>query len=356
MTGSEVKIDVEKLDVLARGAELYSSGVNASALRAMRDWTVETLTLHPAGMLPVEACKDGNNYAVVSIVGSAAALAEDLPDGREISHAAEAFERVAARRIDGVVALNMAGENALLAVKAAAVLGVPVIDGDGCGRVFPLLEQTVFALHGIPAGPFALAMPGAETITVDVAHHRTEAYARACVAAAGGWGIFFGYALSGRQLKESAVPGTMGGLLELGGGAVPHALGRRPRRICRGAVTALEYSRAAQRPTPEGITIPSDAVSILLRENGGRSRLFRLEARNEIFFALAEGTPVAAPPDQLLLIDEDGRAVDIERLVVGLRVDFVVIEAPPAWHTDSGRALASLGSPVILQNPGRTHA
>ncbi|GAA5230066.1 DUF917 family protein [Arthrobacter cryoconiti] len=351
-----VPIGVRELEILTLSAGVYSSGINFSALRAMHDWTVETLSKRPAQMQDVNSCTDEYTYAVVSIVGSSAALAEYLPDGGEIERASKAFERVVGRKIRGIVALNLSGENALLAVQAAAVLDVPVVDGDGCGRVFPLLEQTLFTLGGITAGPFVLAMPGEETITVDVAHERTEAFARFCVAAAGGWGIFFGYAMTGQQLKATTVSGSMSGLLELSGDRLPTRSRSKPRTICRGTISALEYPGHMSPHALDGIAFPSDAVSILLREEGGRSRLIRLEAHNDIFFALADGIPIATTPDQLLLVDENYRVVDIDRLVLGLRVEFVVIDAPPAWHTETGRSLAGLGSPLILQTPERSRA
>ncbi|MFL9684982.1 hypothetical protein [Streptomyces sp. KL110A] len=84
---------------------------------------------------------------------------------------------------------------------------------------------------------------------------------------------------------------------------------------------------------------------MLVEEDEGLRRRFRLEAHNEILLVLADGAPAASLPDQILMLSRtDRRVLDVERAVPGTAVEVVVIEAPAAWYTPEGRALARTGS------------
>ncbi|MFD4373888.1 DUF917 domain-containing protein [Streptomyces sp. NPDC058486] len=367
-------LTADDLEDLAVGARVLAAGTEESAYRVALDWAAAELAAHgPVPLLPVDRLPGTGLCVAVTLAGASAALAEQLPTGEEPVRAVRAVERVAGRAAEAVVPLNAAAENALIALATAARCGLPLVDGDGCGRVLPLLEQTLFTLAGVAPAPLALATPSGDVVAVESARGRVEDLVRPLVLASGGWAVAAAYPMDGARLASCLVPGTVSRAVAAGA-----ATGRtrfapwRPRSLCRGRIVAVEQSAGAyenyENPAagpvpllpggvpgsvsgslsgglPDSVPLPSRPTSVLVEEDEGLRRRFRLEAHNEILLVLADGAPAASLPDQILMLSAtDRRVLDVERAMPGTAVEVVVIEAPAAWYTPEGRALARTGS------------
>ncbi|GHF98786.1 DUF917 domain-containing protein [Streptomyces hydrogenans] len=371
-------LTVDDLEDLAVGARVLAAGTEESAYHVALDWAAAELAAHgPVPLLPVDRLPGTGLCVAVTLAGASAALAEQLPTGEEPVRAVRAVERVAGRAAEAVVPLNAAAENALIALATAARCGLPLVDGDGCGRVLPLLEQTLFTLAGVAPAPLALATPSGDVVAVESARGRVEDLVRPLVLASGGWAVAAAYPMDGARLASCLVPGTVSRAVAAGA-----ATGRarfapwRPRSLCRGRIVAVEQSAGAYENhengaagpltglpggpaggtaaavphgtlggVPDRVPLPSRPTSVLVEEDEGLRRRFRLEAHNEILLVLADGAPAASLPDQILMLSRtDRRVLDVERAVPGTAVEVVVIEAPAAWYTPEGRALARTGS------------
>ncbi|MFE7514031.1 DUF917 domain-containing protein [Streptomyces sp. NPDC057540] len=351
-------LGVGDLEHLAVGARVLAAGTEESAYRVALDWAAAELTAHgPVRLLSADRLPGTGLCVAVTLAGASAALSEQLPSGEEPVRAVRAVERVVGRAAEAVVPLNAAAENALIALVTAARCGLPLVDGDGCGRVLPLLEQTLFTLAGVAPTPLALATPSGDVVAVESPRGRVEDLVRPLVFASGGWAVAAAYPMDGDRLASCLVPGTVSRALAAGA-----ATGRtrfapwRPRTLCRGRITAVEQSAGAYEhfespaagampPAPHGISLPSRPTSVLVEEDEGLRRRFRLEAHNEILLALADGAPTASLPDQILMLSAGDRTVlDVERALPGTAVEVVVIAAAEAWYTPEGRALARTGS------------
>ncbi|GAA3467313.1 DUF917 domain-containing protein [Nonomuraea roseola] len=330
----------EELPVLAAGSRLFATGAAESSFQLAVDWAGAVLDtpveLAGAGDLP-----PGTLCVAVSLVGSTTALGEQLPEGQEPARAVRALERRLGRRAGAVVALNLAAENALLPLIAAASLGLPLVDGDGTGRVFPLVEQTTYTLGGVSSTPLALAGPSGELVLLETAPDRVEETLRPVVLSFGGWGLAACYPMEAAELARVLVPGTVSLLLEAGRPGAPRSVAAPygVRRLCEGRIVAVEGSSGHGAD----VTLPSAPSSIVVEESEGLGRLVRLEAHNEIVLALADGAAVAMAPDQICMISSaDGVVVDVDKASPGMRVEVLVLRAAPAWHTEQGRALGGL--------------
>ncbi|MEE4493052.1 DUF917 domain-containing protein [Streptomyces sp. BE230] len=346
MTGGQDRmIGPGELEQLAVGARVLAAGTEESAYQVALDWAAAELAAHgPVRLLTADRVDPAGLCVAVTLAGASAALAESLPTGFEPVRAVRAVERVTGRTAHAVVPLNTAAENALIALATAARCGLPLVDGDGCGRVLPLLEQTLFTLAGVRAAPLALATPGGDVITVESDRSSVEEVVRPLVMAAGGWAVVAGYPMDGAALAACLVPGTVSRAIEVGSLEGPARYAAwRPRRLCRGRIAALEPSPGLYGPqgAAGAVSLPSRPTSVLVDEDAGLRRRFRLEAHNEVLLVLADGAVVASAPDHILLVTgTDGRVLDVERALPGLAVEVVVIEAAPAWHTPAGRVLA----------------
>lgn len=323
----------------AEGSRLFATGAAESSFGLVRDWAAAVIG---AGVpvVAAEALPAGTLCVAITLVGSTTALGEQLPAGDEPVRAVQALERRLGGRAGAVVALNLAAENAMLPLIAAALLGVPLVDGDGSGRVFPLVEQTTYTLGGVSAAPLALAGGGGELVLVERAPV-VEALVRPVVLAAGGWAVAACYPMTAGELAGVIVPGTVSRLLEAGapGAARSVAAPYGVRTLCRGVIAAVEGSSGHGAD----LELPSLPSSIVVHESAGLRRLVRLEAHNEIVLALADGAAVATAPDQICLISvADGVVVDVDKAEPGMEVDVMVVRAAPVWHTERGLELGGV--------------
>ncbi|MEV4176893.1 DUF917 domain-containing protein [Nonomuraea sp. NPDC049709] len=330
-------IDRDGLGRFSEGSRLFATGAADSSYNLALDWARSVVgrgvELVAAGELaPDTLC------VAISLVGSTTALGEQLPAGDEPERAVRALERRLGERAGAVVALNLAAENALVPLIGAAALGVPLVDGDGTGRVFPLVEQTTYALGGMSPVPLALAGGSGELVLLETGAGRVEELLRPVVLSVGGWAVAACYPMAAGDLARVLVPGTVSLLMRAGEPGVPRSAAAPygVRTLCRGRILAVEGS------TGHGsdLALPSLPSSIVLRESEGLRRLVRLEAHNEIVLALADGAVVATVPDQICMISTaDGMVVDVDKAEPGLELDIMVVRAAPVWHTDRGLAL-----------------
>ncbi|MEV0577338.1 DUF917 domain-containing protein [Streptomyces sp. NPDC050392] len=340
-------LGLQALESLADGSRILASGIEESAFHVALDWArAEIAARGPVPLLAPDALDGVGLCVTVTFMGSSVALAEQLPTGEEPLAAVRALERLLGRRAEAVVGLNTAAENALLSVVTAAVCGLPLVDGDGCGRVLPLLEQTVFTLGGVSAAPLAVGTAAGDVVAVESPRQRVEELLRPMILAAGGWAVVAGYPMDGATLARHMVPGTVSRATAAGALTGPgrHAPWQ-PRTLCRGTITALEHAGPVPRTAAPGV-LPSRPTSVVVTEDEGLRRRFRLEAHNEVLLALADGAVAAAAPDQILMLTGDGRVLDVDRAAPGARVDVVVLRAAPAWQSPQGRALARSGGPT----------
>ncbi|MEU7003383.1 DUF917 domain-containing protein [Nonomuraea sp. NPDC046570] len=333
-------IDETSLGRFAAGSRLFATGAAEASFELAVDWARSVI----GGGVPVvqaDELEPRTLCVAITLVGSSTALGEQLPAGDEPARAVRALERRLGARAGAVVALNLAAENALLPVIAAASLGLPLVDADGTGRVFPLVEQTTYTLGGISSTPLALVGPSGELVLLETAPDRVEELVRPVVLSFGGWGMAACYPTSAERLAESCVPGTVRRLLEAGAPGAPRALAAPYglRTLCVGRIAGVEGS------TGHGadLALPSLPSSIVVEEYGGLERLVRLEAHNEVVLALADGAPVAMAPDQICMISTTtGVVVDVDKAEPGMDVEILVLNAAPAWHTARGRLLGGL--------------
>ena len=70
-------------------------------------------------------------------VGAPTVSLELLPSVDEASKVLDRYEKLVGRPITAVASFEIGGGNSLMPLMAAAVRGLPVVDGDGMGRAFP---------------------------------------------------------------------------------------------------------------------------------------------------------------------------------------------------------------------------
>lgn len=350
-------ISVEDLPAMVAGNQLLCSAVGAAGVDGVTVCVEETLRRYgPVALTDPDALPPDALCVSVGGVGGFAPLLELPPCGDEFELAVHALEARLGRRVDAVVSLNAAGPNALFPIAAAAALGLPLVDCDGMGRIFPLIHQTTYALAGLPVTPLAAASQSGDVVVIETSHARADQLLRGVVDASGGFMICAMYPVTAAELPKAAITGSTSRIMRTGR-LLTAAPDRRTlltglartvgaRVLCSGRVAEVGHAGRSEGARH----YPSMPSSIVVLEHSDSERIIRLEAQNELLLALIDGAVAAAVPDHLCLLDRQKlRMVGLEGVAVGDDVDVLVVPAAPMWHTAAGLELAgprAFGFPV----------
>lgn len=337
------QVDERQMDDLAIGAAVLGAGGGGNpylgALLAKR----VIRQRGPVALVSVDEVPDDALVVPTAGMGAPTVGVEKLPRGDEHVRALRALERVLGRPATHTVSIEAGGSNSTVPFRAAAKLGIPVVDADGMGRAFPEIQMVTATLYGVSATPMALADEKGNTAVIDtIDNHWAERLARSLTIDMGCVAKIALYPLSGRQLKQAMIPGTISLATELGrrirqtraahGDPITAILDRLGGyRLFDGKISDVErrtetgFARGQARITGSG-------------EDAGSSLAVRFQ--NEHLVAVRDGEVVASVPDLIIVLDgETGAPITTEELRYGFRVTVVAAPCDSRWRTAQGLAL-----------------
>lgn len=298
----------------------------------------------PVTIVDVDEVPDDALIVPSAMIGAPTVIVEKLPSGEETLHAFEALQEHLGRSITHTMPIEVGGLNSTMPFTVAARLGIPVVDADGMGRAFPEVQMVTATIYGIPATPMVLADEKGNRVLLDraVDNRWTERLARSITVDMGSVALVAQYALSGRQLKEAMVPGTLRLATKLGAlvratrarhddpvAAIVDHLGGR--RLFDGKITDVE------RRTMAGFTRGQARVEGLDADTGAA---LVLEFQNEFLVARRKDTVLASVPDLITVVDsETGEPTTTEDLRYGFRIAVLAAPCDERWRTEAGLAL-----------------
>ncbi|WP_031464882.1 DUF917 domain-containing protein [Sciscionella sediminilitoris] len=281
---------------------------------------------------PVQVCAPGLLPAdtavfTVSQAGSTL-LSEEMLGGRADAEVMrEALERLTGRVPRAVLCAEIGGFGGPFAVAWAARLGLPLFDADAIGRAYPRMDQNVFELAGLPAGPALLCDGRGRTVLLDWADGAwLERFVRASLDAYGGQVFSCDYPVDAGQVAEYAVGDSVSRALRIGAAVRagdPDAAGLRT--LATAKVTEVGQYEGHTEAVLSGVLADAD-------------RLLRLVVADEYLAVFENGEPLAMVPDVITLLGSSG-PVSAEELRYGQRVTVVTARSAPAWYTPAGLAL-----------------
>ncbi len=332
------RIDEEALEDLAVGAAILGTGGGGNPYVG-KLLAGEAIRAHgPVAVVELEEVPDGALGAFSAMMGAPTVMVEKLPRGDETVRAFEALEEHLGRTITHVVPAEVGGINSTLPFLVAARRRLPLVDGDGMGRAFPEVQMVTPTIYGISATPMALADEKGNTAVIETIDNRwTERLARSLTVDMGCTALIALYPMSGRELKESLVPGTLRLAEELGrlvreGRGIEGVLERLGgHRLFEGKVADVE------RRTIGGFTRGEARIDGTGADSGSR---LAVGFQNEHLVAARDGEIVATVPDLIVVLDgETGEPITTEELRYGFRVAVVAAPCDPKWRTEPGLAL-----------------
>jgi uncharacterized protein len=285
-----------------------------------------------------------------AMMGAPTVFVEKIPSGEEGVAALRALEAHLGRRAEATMPIECGGINSMIPLVVAARTGLPVVDADGMGRAFPELQMETFGVYGIPGSPMAIADERGGSTIIDTGpdNQRMEWYSRGVTIRMGGASHIAEYAMTGEEVRRTAVPRT----LSLG-----IRLGRTIREARERHADPFDALRAELADTlyEHGrIIFEGKVVDVMRRTVDGFARgnawvaafdedeRLELHFQNEHLVARVGGQVRAIVPDLICVLDaETAEPITTEQLRYGQRVRVFAISTPPVMR--SPEALAVFG-------------
>ncbi|QPZ38396.1 DUF917 domain-containing protein [Paramicrobacterium chengjingii] len=298
-----------------------------------------------ATLQAVDEFDDDALIVAVGFVNSGLPLSDLQPVGDEFLTSLRLVEESLGRPTAALMPLAAANINSLVPVLTGMQTGVPVVDADPMGRVFPLLYQSVFTLAGLSAGPIGATGPLGDSALLDVEDpHRAERLVRALAGEFGGWSATALYPMRAKTLALNGILGSVSRMIHIGeildsrlSTRAKHDSLRRDagvKRIIRARVSDIT---GLSRPAPPGQ--PDMPSSVVLIEES-QERIVQIEIQNELLMVMIDGAVVAVIPDIITMLrPEDASVASLDDLWVGNMLDIVVLPAAPQWYSPEGTAL-----------------
>jgi DUF917 family protein len=301
----------------------------------------------PVKLIGVEELADDDLVVPSAMMGAPTVMVEKIPRGEEIVNAFRALQAYLGRPVRATMSIEAGGLNSTTPFTVAAALGVPLVDADGMGRAFPEIQMVTCTLAGVSATPMAIADEKGNSAIINTIDNRwTETFARTLTVDMGCSAMIALYAMTGKQVKEGCVPGTISKIEGIG-------------RTIREAHAAHQDAVEAVRRVTGGFLVWTGKVADIARrtETGfargeatiagtgdyeGRS--LRIAFQNEFLIAQEGEDALVTVPDLITILDaETGEPITTEDLRYGFRVVVLGIPCDARWRTPDGLKLVGPG-------------
>ena len=334
-------ISAAEIESLAIGAWILGTGGGGSpylALLNMRKLYRQGIV---CSLLDPMALADHDLVAVVSNMGAPLVGQERLTDPRTMALAVGMMEDYLGRRFSAVMSLEIGGGNAIQPFMAAAMLDLPVVDGDCMGRAFPEAQMTSFAIHDLPMYPLTLAdvRDNAVIVARAASWKWMERISRKACVEVGSIASTCKAPRTGKEIKECAILYSTSKAIRVG--QTVQAARRQHRDPIEAVIEAErglllftgKITDVARRAT-EGFLRGTAAIDGL---DGFKGHTFTLAFQNEFAVGWLDEEPRVTTPDLICVIDTvSGEAVGTETLRYGQRVSVIALPAPPILLTPKG--------------------
>jgi len=340
-------VSEQDLERLAIGAGILGTGgggnpyvgkLHAKSLLAEG----RTITIVPPRDVP-----DNAVVTSVGFMGAPVVSVERIKRGDEPLRALRALERHIGKSFTHIVPGEIGGANSTAPMVVAAQTGLPLIDGDGMGRAFPELQHDTFMIYGVKAAPGAIADPRGHVAIFDGFEEATvlERYARSVTIGMGGSAGYAFPVMTGIELKETVVPGTISLAIEIGDAVL------RAREAHSDPVNSVLEITGGKRLFNGKISdvqralVGGFARGVLKVDGTGADtgKSLSIDIQNENLIARSgSGEILAVVPDLICIVDQDtAEPITTELLRYGLRIIVFGIPAPVELKTQ--RALEVIG-------------
>ncbi len=353
-----MKLTAQHIRELHTGAIFLACAADPEWCGEQTERTLAHMRSHQenAMLVGVDELHDDDLVVTIGYVNSGLPLSELRPCGDEFVSSVRLIEQAVGQPVKGLIPLAGANINGIVPALAAMQLEIPVVDADPMGRVFPLVEQTVFALDGLPVGMIATTGATGESALVQVNRpRRAERLIRALATEFGGWSATALFPMSAKAIREHAILGSVSRMIRIGallGSQQSVAEKQRALSSTEGVFKVIRARvsdvRGMSRPARPGQPGRPSSV-VLIDEDQGR--IVQIEIQNELLMVLIDGVVAAVLPDIITLLHPTlGTVASLDDLWVGNSLDIVMLRGNERWYQPDGLQLVGqVGQNVLMR-------
>lgn len=300
----------------------------------------------PVEMIPPEALDEDALVIPAAQMGAPTVAVEKVPNGDELLTSFRRLERELGQKAQATMPIECGGINSTFPFAVAAKTGLPLVDADGMGRAFPELQHETFNIYGVDGTPAVVSDERGNSCLIETDDNEAlEWLARGITVRMGGVGYVCDYPMSGTEVQETAIPGTM---------TLAREIGRAVRETDSDVVAAIRevtadsiYGAAhtlfegkivdVERRNERGFAVGTATFEGLDSDDGST---LEIEFQNENLCAVRDGEYVATVPDLITVLDrETGDPIPTERLRYGARVRVIGIPTPQIMRSEAALAV-----------------
>jgi DUF917 family protein len=340
------KLAIEDLECLAEGAAFLGTGGGGDPYigKLIVEAAIEQHG-SPTLLDPSELDDDMNVFSIAGF-GAPTVQMEKLIHGDEVMFALAKLEEITGRKVDAIIPAEIGGGNSMTPIMVAATKGVPVVDGDGMGRAFPELQMNNFSANGLRATPLVVVDEHLNYEVVEADDDKSAEDKTRALAIKMGLRVFIaGFPMTGKQVKETAIAGTLKIALEIGQTLKAARSKTDPVNALIAYLRTTPYYNQAHilfdgkiadlaRDTARGFSIGHCKLAALGDDQGEAEVIFQ----NEHLSVRVNGQLRAIVPDLICIVDrETGAPITTQALRYGQRVKVVAMSAPPQLRAEKSR-------------------
>jgi uncharacterized protein len=297
----------------------------------------------PVKLLDPSEVPDDWFIVPTAMMGAPTVLIERIPRGDEAVESLRMLEKFHGRKADATMPIEAGGINSTIPFVVGAKAGLPVVDGDGMGRAFPELQMETFSVYGIPGSPIAIHdEKGNSALLNTVDNVALEWFARGLTVKMGGSSHIAEYAMSGKDVKRTAVKNCVSLVLKIGRTIREAAANKEsPLKALIEVTEGTSYGKAiplfkgkvvdVERRTTAGFAVGNTTIEGM-DDYSGKTMSIRFQ--NENLMAAIDGNIIATVPDLISILDtESAQAITTEGLRYGFRVTVIGIPTPEIMRT-----------------------
>ena len=345
---TSMRISIDDLEDMARGAAFLGTGGGGDPYigRLLAKHAIQEF-----GMPQIIEPDDLDDDAAVftsAMLGAPTVLVEKAASGDDIDLSINRLSEVIGKKPAAISPIEIGGMNSMIPIVAAARMGLPIVNSDGMGRAFPEIQMVTYNVYGVSATPAVIVDEHLESVVVETSDSkRAEDLVRVCAIQMGLSVMISCYPLTGRQVKDYGVSGTLGIALGIGRALTEGRKRGDPVEAMQAYLRTTQYYNRCKvlfdgkitdvrRETTRGFSIGHCDIESI---DGSSDRL-QLEFQNENLVARLNGHTVAIVPDLITVVDrESGEPITTEALKYGQRVKVVGTSAAPVMRTPESLAV-----------------
>ncbi|RFU65150.1 DUF917 domain-containing protein [Peribacillus glennii] len=336
-------IGEQEIEDLAIGAAILGTGGGGDPYIGKLMVQIAIRKFGPITLLAPHELPDEALIIPTAAMGAPTVSIEKIPNGMEGYNALRALEKYLGKSAYATMPIECGGGNSTIPFVVAAHAGIPVVDADGMGRAFPELQMETFHIYGIKGSPMVIHNELGDHCILNTKDNLSlERFARAITVKMGATSHLAEYPMTGKQVKEVAITGTLSLAIRIGKAIREARMHKEnPIEAIIDVTTNSIYGPAmvlfqgkvtgVDRQTRDGFVRGMIQVQGFDKYQGST---LEVDFQNENLIARMDGEVVAMVPDLITLLDlETGLPITTEAIKYGSRVTALAIPTPEIMRT-----------------------